>query len=277
MNNNILFIRYSISMKRIIFTDLDGTFLNHHDYSFEASMEALKKIGEEQIPLIFTTSKTKAEVARLQQKVGISEPFIVENGAALFIPQDYQGFDLSTLSDFDGKKIKVFGEKYSEILVFYKRFKEAYTMIGLSDMSDGEISELTGLDLKSVHFAKQRDFTEPFILKDETKLEELRQTAEHYDLKITKGGRFYHLMSKFQDKGIAVMETIALFEDLFEDKLHSIALGDSQNDLAMLEHVDVPILIQKHDGSYLETHLPNIQKSSYQGSKGWNEMVLKNV
>lgn len=264
-------------MKRLIFTDLDGTFLNHHNYSFEASREALKKIKDAQIPLIFTTSKTKAEVLRLQQNVGISEPFIVENGAALFIPRDYQGFNLLKLGDFEDKKVKVFGKKYSEVLSFYQRYKDLYSMLGLIDMTDSEIAELTGLDPENVLNVRKRDFTEPFILQDESKLEALQESASEYDLKITRGGRFYHLMSTFQDKGVAVRETIALFEDLYDEKVYSIALGDSQNDTPMLKSVDVPILIQKYDGSYLETDIPNIQKSSYQGSEGWNEMVLKYV
>ena len=58
-------------MKNIIFTDLDGTFLNHHDYSFEESKQALQKIKQNNIPLIFTTSKTRIEVEELQKKVQI--------------------------------------------------------------------------------------------------------------------------------------------------------------------------------------------------------------
>lgn len=266
-----------MGMKSLIFTDLDGTFLNHHNYSFEESFEALERVREYEIPLIFTTSKTKAEVERLQQKVGICEPFIVENGAALFIPEGYQGFDLSFLSNYDDKKVKVFGQSYRKILEFYRLYREEFSMVGFSDMSNVEVANLTGLDQKSVLLSKQRDFTEPFILKDETRLEELEQLAHCYELKITQGGRFYHLMGELQDKGIAVIETIELFEKFYKDKINSIALGDSQNDTAMLERVDVPILIQKHDGSYLETALENIQRSTYAGSRGWNEMVLKNV
>lgn len=264
-------------MKRLIFTDLDGTFLNHNNYSFKESFEALQKIKEAAIPLIFTTSKTKSEVEKLQLEVGISEPFIVENGAALFIPERYQGLDLSFLQNYEDKKIKIFGQSYAKVLEFYRTYKEEYTMVGFSDMSDVEVSNLTGLDQSRVILAKQRDFTEPFVLKDESKLEELQQLAQGYALKITKGGRFYHLMGELQDKGIAVIETIELFEELYKDKISSLALGDSENDIAMLEHVDIPILIQKYDRSYLETDLPHIQKSSYAGSKGWNEMVLKYV
>jgi len=264
-------------MKRLIFTDLDGTFLNHHDYSFEASFEALQKIKEADIPLIFTTSKTKAEVEYLQEKVGISEPFIVENGAALFIPEGYKGFDLTSLSYYDDKRVMVFGESYRKVLEFYRDHKEAFGMLGFSDMSDAKITQLTGLNQRDVMLAKQRDFTEPFILQDETKLNALKKLAQSYGLKITQGGRFYHLMGASQDKGISVLKTIELFEALYHEKIRSIALGDSQNDIEMLEHVDIPILIQKHDGSYLDTGVTHIEKSSYQGSKGWNEMVLKYV
>ncbi len=164
-------------MKNLIFTDLDGTFLNHHNYSFDESFEALKKIKEAKIPLIFTTSKTKAEVERLQQKVGISEPFIVENGAALFIPDGYQGLDLSSLPHYEDKKIMVFGQTYAKILEFYDVYKETFSMTGFSDMSDIEVASLTGLSQMNVLLAKQRDFTEPFILEDETKLEELQTVS----------------------------------------------------------------------------------------------------
>jgi len=264
-------------MKRLIFTDLDGTFLNHHNYSFEESFEALQKIKEDKTPLIFTTSKTKSEVELLQEKVGISEPFIVENGAALFIPENYQGLDLSMLNAYEDKKIMLFGQPYSHVLNFYKLYKEEYGMLGMSDMSDVQVAELTGLQQGNVLLAKERDFSEPFIMKDERKLKELMGLAKGYELKITKGGRFYHLMGELQDKGIAVIETIELFERLYNEKIHSMALGDSENDLPMLERVDLPIVIQKHDGSYLETGLKKTEQSSYEGSKGWNEMVLKHV
>lgn len=264
-------------MKNVIFTDLDGTFLNHHDYSFYPSLQALQKIKDEAIPLIFTTSKTKAEVERLQQKVGISEPFIVENGAALFVPNDYQGFDLSFLNDFEDKKIMTFGQSYTRVLEFYNNYKEDFNMLGFSDMSDLEVSHLTQMGQYDVMLSKQRDFTEPFILKDPTKLEGLEKMAEGYQLKIIKGGRFYHLMGETQNKGIAVIETIQLLQDLYDDKVTSIALGDSENDIPMLERVNIPIVIKRDDGTYLETDIKNIQRSSYPGSKGWNEMVLKNV
>lgn len=264
-------------MKKIIFTDLDGTFLNHDDYSFKNSKEALHKIEEKNTPLIFTTSKTKIEVEKLQKKVGINEPFIVENGAAIFFPKNYQEFDFSFLDEFEDYYILQLGLSYKQILNFYEKYKKEFGMYGFSDMSDEEVVKFTGLSIGNAKLSKQRDFTEPFLLEDESKLENLQKLAATYNIKITKGGRFYHLIGEFQDKGLAVKKAIDVFEKVFEKNIRSIALGDGENDIVMLESVDVPIVIKNHKGGYLNCDIKNIQKSTYKGSKGWNEMVLKNV
>lgn len=264
-------------MKNIIFTDLDGTFLNHHNYSFEEAQEALAIISQKKIPLIFTTSKTKIEVELLQQKVGIVEPFIVENGAALFIPKNYQNLNLDFLPDFEEYKVLVFGKTYNQILNFYNEYKEEFGLKGFSDMNNQEISELTGLDASSATLAKQREFTEPFVMEDIKKLEKLKNLASTFKIKITQGGRFFHLIGEKQDKGIAVKKSIELFEKLYDEKINSIALGDGENDIKMLEVVDTPIVIKNHNDEYLSLDLKNLQKSTYQGSSGWNEMIVKNV
>lgn len=264
-------------MKRLIFTDLDGTFLNHDDYSFEASKEALKKIKEQNIPLIFTTSKTKSEVIKLQKKVGIKEPFIVENGAALFIPKDYQGLNFDDLAEEGDYKVVIFGKKYQQIVSFYAKYKDEFGMNGFSDMSVEQICNLTNLDKTKVKLSLKREFTEPFLLEDQSKLSNLNKLASTYNIKITQGGRFYHLMGDKQDKGVAVKRTVQLFEKFYSQKAISIALGDGPNDIVMFQNVDIPIVIKNYLNSYVECDIKNIQRSTYKGSRGFCEMVLKNV
>lgn len=261
-------------MKSVIFTDLDGTFLNHDNYSFYESKESLNLIKEKNIPLIFTTSKTKEEVENLQKKVGIKEPFITENGAALFIPKDYQGFDFSFLGEFEDYNILQFGLTYKQILSFYNKYKEEFFMLGFSDMSLVDIVKYTGLDLEDARMSKKRGFTEPFLLNNQSKFENLKNLARTDNIKITKGGRFYHLIGQNQDKGIAVKRTKALFEEVFNQKVQSLGLGDGPNDIAMFENVDLPIIIKNHKNEYVDCNIENIKKSTYQGSKGWNEMIM---
>jgi len=262
-------------MKTIIFTDLDGTFLNHDDYLFSESKDALSYINQQNIPLIFTTSKTRKEVEILQKEVGIKEPFIIENGAALFIPKNYRQFDFSFLDTFENYHILTLGVPYLEVVSFYKKHKTEFELFGFSDMSLEQVAKETGLPISAIENTKNRDFTEPFIIKDENKITDLEILAQKEGLKITKGGRFYHLIGEKQDKGKAVKACVEIFEKLFKTNLKSIGLGDGNNDIPLLESVTTPIAIQNHHGKYIEVN--KVQKSSYKGAKGWNEMILKNI
>ncbi len=46
----------------IVFSDLDGTLLDHHTYSFQEATEALDALRKRAIPLILCTSKTRSEL-----------------------------------------------------------------------------------------------------------------------------------------------------------------------------------------------------------------------
>ena len=65
----------------IVFTDLDGTLLDHETYSLEPARPALDRLASEGIPLILASSKTAAEIDRLRAEIGCADfPAIVENG-----------------------------------------------------------------------------------------------------------------------------------------------------------------------------------------------------
>jgi mannosyl-3-phosphoglycerate phosphatase len=70
----------------VIFTDLDASLLDHNGYGFSGAKPALRYIKDRRIPLIAVTSKCRPEVDQIQIQLGIKDPFIVENGAALFVP-----------------------------------------------------------------------------------------------------------------------------------------------------------------------------------------------
>ena len=78
--------------KHIIFTDLDGTLLDHFTYSFSAASDALKLIKEKGIPLIICTSKTCAEILPIRKRLRNKDPFISENGGAIYMPDRYFSF-----------------------------------------------------------------------------------------------------------------------------------------------------------------------------------------
>ena len=237
----------------VIFTDLDGSLLNHGDYTFSEALPMLSYIKEHHIDLIFTTSKTRQECLILQEKIGIKAPFIVENGACIYY--------------VDGNK-ELLGRPHEEIAAFIDRHKKAFAINAFKDMSVEEIAEYTGFSKEQAALAKQRTFSEPFLIAEEEKIEALRRIAQKEGFKILKGGRFYHCVGIGQDKGKAVKRALKKYSGC-----KSIALGDNFNDIAMLEVVDAPILIPKHGGEYIPFSFSGLVKAPYEGSRGWNEAL----
>ena len=92
-------------------------------------------------------------------------------------------------------------------------------------------------------------------------------------LDIVQGGRFYHLITKGQDKANAIKHLVKQYEKNSDDKFKTIALGDSANDLNMLQSVDIPVLIPHPDGSFLECSIEGVTKAPFPGPKGWNAVL----
>lgn len=265
-------------MNILIFTDLDGTLLNHEDYSYADALPSLTKIRQAAIPLILTTSKTHPEIEMLQIEIGIDDPFIVENGAAIFFPPSYTNFlfkDLNGEPPFQISQTIQLGISYGRIRSFIEEIRDQFNIRGFGDMSVREIVDMTGLTLKRAEYAKMREFTEPFIMDNDEDIYILQEAAIKRGIKITKGGRFYHMMGMNQDKGEAVKIVRNIFDRKLGEKHLTIGLGDSINDLPMLRNVDIPVLIPNPEKGILEASFPGLISAVNTGSKGWNDVILR--
>lgn len=260
-------------MKVVIFTDLDGSLLNHEGYSYAEAASALDRIKGAGIPLIMTTSKTRREVEPLQREMGMNEPVIVENGGGIFIPRGYRGLVLENQELKEGYTVIRLGASYSRIRGFLERTGVRFGIRGFGDMDPEEIARLTGLPVEKAALAKEREFTEPFIREGGGEIGPLSDLAAKEGLKLTRGGRFHHLMGRGQDKGKAVRMVYDIFRRNAETKLTAIGLGDSENDLAMFAEVDIPVLIPRPEKGYLDIEMPGLVRARDPGAKGWNDAV----
>ncbi len=262
---------------KIVFTDLDGTLLDHENYSFDGAKESVSMLSSLKIPLIIVTSKTYDEVVKLQRKLKLFAPFIVENGGGLYIPEDYD-FEIITpeMQKLGNYYLLPFGKPISVIRNFISKNLSKH-IEGFGDFSIHKVMELTNLKEEEASLSKSREFSEPFILKPDVSIDEVLQIVENSPYKITKGGRFYHLIAKEQDKGVAVRKTTNLYMKSGFERVVTFGLGDSKNDIPMLKSVDYPFLIRKFNGSYEDIYLEKLVLSKENGSKGWNEVVLANI
>lgn len=266
-------------MHWLVFTDLDGTLLDADTYSFAEAKDAVSFLKDRRIPLIPCTSKTHTEVIVLRNQLRINDPFITENGSAIFFENGYfadSGLDTITLNGF---RVVVLGKKYEDILDFLKELKEKYGISarGFHEMDNSEIAERTGLSKTDAFMARERRFSEPFILlqNDEDKLNSLKPLIEKKGFRLLRGNRFFHLLGQ-SDKGVALRRLTALYHKYRRGKkFKTVAIGDSLNDLDMLQAADVAVLVKKKNGDYQQDiNLPGLIYSVKAGPSGFSDAVF---
>ncbi|MDP2268790.1 MAG: HAD hydrolase family protein, partial [Deltaproteobacteria bacterium] len=212
----------------IIFTDLDGSLLNHDDYTFAGALPSLQRIRQAGIPLIIVTSKTRVEVEQLRGLMGLDDPFIVENGGGIFFPAGYRGFRIRKGQRKSGYTMIRLGISYILIRRFFNTIRHRFNARGFGDLSIDDIARLTGLSHEQAILTKIREFTEPFLMEREEDLPLLTDAATEQGMKITRGGRFYHLIGNGQDKGAAVRIAHEAFHQNTGKAFISIGIGDSE-------------------------------------------------
>jgi mannosyl-3-phosphoglycerate phosphatase len=266
--------------KPVIFTDLDGTLLDRNTYSFEPAQPALHLIRQKDIPLILSSSKTRAEIEFYRRELENGHPFISENGGAIFIPKDYFSFPFPYDRETDWFFVLELGIFYPRIIEILELIKKETGILikGFSDLTEKEISSVCGLDKKVAELAKKREYDEPFIIEGgEKQIEMVRRKIEEKGMNYEWGGKFHHLLGK-NDKGKAVEILKELYENQFFS-IWTIGIGDSLNDLPMLSAVDRPVFL-KGEGNLFPGGLSSIQHLTIveaTGPKAWNDAVLNMV
>jgi mannosyl-3-phosphoglycerate phosphatase len=258
----------------LIVSDMDGTLLNHHDYSYQAVLPQLAELQQKQIPLILNTSKTFAELKSWIEKLNIQHPFIVENGSAIFIPQGYfsdivlagQWVDHS----FSGYQVIVLGESIITLAAFLLQHKPE--AIDFSSCSQDEAIQLTGLNQQQAVEAQNRQFSIPLSFDSAEKEQEFAELARQSGFGVLKGGRFLHLLGK-TDKGLASQRLKLFYEAAFNARYGVIALGDSPNDTAMLDQSDIAVVVNSPSSENLNPSANQLIRTRQQAPQGWNEGV----
>ena len=243
----------------LIFSDLDATLLDHNTYSFQEALPALQLIRKRKIPLILSSSKTYNEMMVIRKELNNHDPFIYENGSGIY---------------FEDNKVSL-GTSHSEISNLLKDLKKRFSFTSFNDLGPEGIQKETGLDTYASERAYRREFTEPLIWKDSTQnLIIFKQLLQQNNLTAAQGGRFLTISSP-KNKGDALLWVKKRYESIAKVKITTIGLGDSENDINMLDCADNAIIVRhpKKLPPNINGHASLIITDAI-GPKGWNEAII---
>jgi mannosyl-3-phosphoglycerate phosphatase len=252
-----------------VFTDIDGTLvdINTAEYGKETD-KLIRLIKERNIPLILASAKTRLEQNKIREDLGISDPFIVENGGAIVIPKGY--FPDYALRDIKyplretqeikneardvnheivvelGKPADYIRAKLSDI-----RKKYSINFRGVADISVEKLSNLALISRDQAKRMAQRNYGETILQIQSEDIARFIKYVQEDGMKVIHGGRFFDV-TVGTDKGIAVGILKKLFKDKFHNNVTFFGIGDSTNDIPMLNLMDIPILVQRQDSSWVD-------------------------
>ena len=236
MVNEINFMKGKEHKNFLIVTDIDGTLMDHN-YDLSPALGTINLLKSMKVPIILCTSKTASEVRSIRNSIGINDPYIVENGAAIY------GNVINSNKEWE----LILGTSYQELREVLDYLSEVieYPLRALNDLSIQEINELTGLNAIEIKKALDRHWSVPFLNPPDKYIKQLQELALINDLNIFQGNRMSHLLSVKSHKGKAIT---ALKKYLNKTDSEVIALGDSQNDLPLLEVADKAIVVPGIEG-----------------------------
>jgi mannosyl-3-phosphoglycerate phosphatase family protein len=249
----------------LVATDLDGTLLDERTYDFSPAIPALALLEEQGALLVPVSSKSRPEMERIVVDLGVAGPFIAENGSLLVIPRAGGGYEPRAL----GVPRPVLVAALAEIAR-----ETGAELRGFSSLSPGEVSELTGLSSSAAMAALDREQDEPFLISDPATLSRVSRAARRRGLRVTKGGRFPHLVGPV-DKGLALRALLGELGRPIGGWI-TVGLGDAGNDLPLLRAVDRPIVVPGPDGAVRAElrALPDAERAPAPGPAGWNAAIL---
>lgn len=257
----------------VLFSDLDGTLIDHHTYGTRASERAVRLLADRSVPLVFCSSKTFAEQSNLQDQLGMRQPFIFENGSAVAIPGGFFSKKMyAPARRKAGYDIVVFA--HADALSLGAALEEIGGLKGYKRASDAELSVATGLNSDALLRARERWFTETLLspLAGE-RLLEVENLLQPMGYSLSRGGRFFTVQSARVNKGKAVQWLMELFRQSYTQDPVFAAIGDSPNDVPMLEVVDVPFLVQRPDHSWAAVEIPQMIRIDAIGPHGFDTAI----
>lgn len=255
-----------------VYTDLDGTLLDHHTYDWLPAADAIKALLERHVLIIPSTSKTAEELDSWLTILGLSGYGVVENGGMILLPKDHEHWHVKQ-PDWVGKNANglLLSRPYKEVCQWLDatRARQEFLFQGFHDVDLATVMDWTGMPAAAALAAQSRHCAEPIQWQgDAASQASFIRLAQSAGWSVTRGGRFLHIGSQI-DK----VQGVCWLQLHLPKPGYWLALGDGENDRSMLEQAHRAAIIPQPNGRYLDLDRSDAYRAHYPGPRGWAEAV----
>lgn len=266
----------------IVTTEVEGSLLEPGGRSLFEQRAGLDFLAAHGIPLVINSHRTRAEIERLHQRFDLLAPFISEYGSALFLPHGCFPFVPDRTQPALGGEVIEFGKRYQDVVDGLRLAcrESGVRVVGFSELTIDEVARELGITTVEAQLVKLREYTEliRIVEHDDAALGRLVSALRRQGLQCIRRGGHY-LVSATPDPAESLRTLRALWRLTWGDHV-VIGLGHSEDDVAWLEHVDVPVIIPNQRAKVPVRALPKlpaVHVTKWPGRQGWSEAIFEHV
>jgi mannosyl-3-phosphoglycerate phosphatase len=267
----------------VVVTDIDDTLLEPGARALPSERAALDFLAQRGVPVVINSSRTHAEVERIQETLRLLTPSISEHGSALFIPPgSFPSLPDRAARAVSGHVIE-FGRPYHEVVdaVRITARDLGVEIIGFADLTIEDVARELGVTDVEAQLAKLREYTELIRIADETdgRRSHVLNALRRRGLRCWPVGR-HHLVTATRDRAESLLTLKALWRHAWSEPPCIVGFGNSEDDVTWLRHADIPVIVQNdHNGvdPRILSKLPTARVSQRSGRVGWSDAIFECV
>ena len=267
----------------VVVTDIDDSLLEPGARALPSERAALDFLASRGVPLVINSSRTHAEIERIQETLRLLTPSISEHGSALFIPPGCFPSIPDRAARAVGGHVIEFGRPYHEVVeaVRITARELDVEIVGFADLTIEDAARELGVSDVEAQLAKLREYTELIRIADETdaRRSHVLNALRRRGLRCWPIGR-HHLVSATRDRTESLLTLKALWRHSWGEAPSIVGFGNSEDDVNWLRYADVAVIVQDgHAGvdPRMLSKLPTARVSQQPGRLGWSEAIVESV